>query len=347
VLATVPGAVDVAVDSPPGEPQWTLKLDPEAAARQGLKPLELLDAIQVAFQGQVVGQIFEGNRVTDVAVTLDPAARRAPEAIGAIPVQTPAGRSVPLSQLVKVLRGTGRYAVLHEGAQRRALVTCNLSGRGLSAFVADAERAIKAKAALPPGVSVHFGGVFEAQTRAHRELLLLTLVALVGIVVVLGMVFHNGRNLALVLANLPFALAGGLLAICLTGGAANLGALVGFVTLFGITTRNSIMLVSHAEHLVLKEGFTWNSATARRAAEERLVPILMTATVTSLALLPLALGARAPGREIEGPMAIVILGGLISSTLLNLLLLPTLIQRFGRFAPAEDAEAAAAQPQES
>jgi len=332
VLAGIPGATDVAVDSPPGQPEWTLRVDPEAAARHGLRPVEVLDAIQAAFQGQVVGQIFEGPRVTDVAVTLLPGEKRDPGRIGAIPIQTPEGRSLPLSQVARLTRGTGRYAVLHDAALRRTVVTCSVSGRSLAAFVADARQAIRTKAGLPPGLTAEFKGVLEAQNAAHRELAFHLLIALAGILALLSLVFHSPRNLLLVLANLPFALLGGVLAAFLTGGTLNLGALVGFVTLFGITTRNSIMLVSHAEHLVLKEGFAWNAPTARRAAEERLVPILMTAMVTSLALLPLALGARQPGREIEGPMAIVILGGLISSTLLNLLLLPTLIHRFGRFA---------------
>ncbi len=347
VLASVPGAQDVAVDSPPGQPEWTLRVNPEAAARYGLRPVEVLDAIRTAFQGEVVGQVFEGPVVTDVALTVAPGSKRDPERITALTIQTPEGRSLPLSQVVKLQKGTGRYAVLHDDAQRRAIVTCSVQGRSLSAFVADAEKAVRSKAGLPPGVTARFGGVLEAQSAAHRELAFHLLIALAGILALLSLVFHSGRNLLLVLANLPFALVGGVLAAFLTGGTANLGALVGFVTLFGITTRNSIMLVSHAEHLVLKEGFTWSSATARRAAEERLVPILMTATVTSLALLPLALGAHAPGREIEGPMAIVILGGLISSTILNLLLLPTLLLRFGRIAPATDAEAEAALPQES
>ena len=336
VLAAVPGATDVAVDSPPGQPEWTLRVDPEAAARYGLRPVDVLDAIQAAFQGQVVGQVFEGPRVTDLTVTLLPSAKRDPERIGAIPVQTPEGRSLPLSQVAHLVKGTGRYAVLHDAALRRTIVTCSVSGRSLSAFVADAEKAVQAKAGLPLGVTFRFKGVLEAQNASHRELALHLLLSLAGILALLSLVFHSPRNLMLVLANLPFALMGGVLAAFLTGGTLNLGALVGFVTLFGITTRNSIMLVSHTEHLVLKEGFAWDGATARRAAEERLVPILMTATVTSLALLPLALGSRQPGREIEGPMAVVILGGLISSTVLNLLLLPTLIHRFGRFTPTEE-----------
>lgn len=348
ILAAVQGARDVAVDSPPGQPEWTLRVDPEAAARFGLRPVDVLDNLQTSFQGEVVGQVFEGPRVTDVAITLLPSARRDPERIGALPIQTPDGRTLPLAQVLRMEQGTGRYAVLHDGAQRRAIVTCSVQGRSLSSFVAEAEKSIQAKAGLPSSVTARLGGVLEAQNAAHRELAFHLMIALAGILALLSLVFHSPRNLLLVLVNLPFALVGGVLAAFLSGGTANLGALVGFVTLFGITTRNSIMLVSHAEQLVHREGFIWDGATARRAAEERLVPILMTATVTCLALLPLALGARQPGREIEGPMAVVILGGLISSTVLNLLLLPTLLQRFGHFGKLEeDLEVQIAQPQET
>lgn len=330
VLATVPGAQEVAVDSPPGQPEWRIRLDPEAVARHGLHPVDVLEAIQTAYQGQVVGQVFQGPVVTDVALTLLPTARRHPDRVMDLGLHTPDGRSLPLSQVARLERGTGRYAVLHEGAERRTVVTCSVHGRSLAAFVADARKAVHG-AGLPPAISVRFKGVLEAQNAAHRELAFHLALAFAGILALLSLVFRSPRNLALVLANLPFALMGGVLGAFLTGGTLNLGALVGFVTLLGITTRNSIMLISHAEHLVFQEGQAWGEATARRAAEERLVPILMTATVTALALLPLALGSRQPGREIEGPMAVVILGGLTTSTLLNLLLLPTLLWKFGRF----------------
>ena len=157
-----------------------------------------------------------------------------------------------------------------------------------------------------------------------------------GIIMLLGMVFRNGPNLTLVLSNLPFALVGGVFAVAFAGLGLTLGSLVGFVTLFGITTRNSIMLLSHYDHLVREEGCNWTLDTAMRGAAERLTPILMTALVTSLGLLPLALGYRDAGREIEGPMAIVILGGLASSTFLNLLVLPVMALKFGRFGEPEE-----------
>jgi Cu/Ag efflux pump CusA len=183
-----------------------------------------------------------------------------------------------------------------------------------------------------------FSGTAEATKKAQQQLLMNSVIAGAGILLLLVVVTGNWRNLLLILANLPFALVGGVLAVVLTTvfgeageGGLNIGSLVGFVTLFGITTRNSIMMISHFEHLVQVEGMTWGLETAIRGASERLIPILMTAIVTAIGLLPLAIGTGEAGREIEGPMAIVILGGLITSTVLNLLVLPTLALRYGRF----------------
>jgi Cu/Ag efflux pump CusA len=204
-------------------------------------------------------------------------------------------------------------------------------------FVADARRVVAERLAMPPGVYVEFGGEAEAQIAARNQLLRNAGLAIGGIVLLLGVAFGNWRNLALVLLNFPLALVGGVLAMAVGGwldpaaGRLSIGTLVGFVTLFGITMRNSIMMVSHFEHLVASEGAVWGPATAMRGASERVVPILMTASVTALGLLPLALGSGRAGREIEGPMAIVILGGLITSTALNLLVLPVVALRWGRF----------------
>jgi Cu/Ag efflux pump CusA len=233
---------------------------------------------------------------------------------------------------VDVFPASGRFMIVHDGARRRQSVTCNVRGRDVASFVAEAKRKIRA-VRFPSGVYPVFTGAAEARAQAQREILLHSLIAGVGIVLLLSMVFRTARNLLLVLANLPFALVGGVLAVFLTGGWLTVGSLVGFVTLFGITTRNSIMLISHFEHLVTQEGMTWGLEAALRGASERLSPILMTALVTALGLLPLALGSGQPGREIEGPMALVILGGLATSTLLNLLVLPALALRYGRFRP--------------
>ncbi|MGH7990965.1 MAG: efflux RND transporter permease subunit, partial [Limisphaerales bacterium] len=195
-----------------------------------------------------------------------------------------------------------------------------------------------AQVSFPPGMFPVYSGAARGAARARHNLLVNSLLAGVGIILLLAVLFGPGRNLLLILANLPFALVGGVLAVFARGGSLSVGSLVGFVALFGITMRSSIMLISHYGHLVNKEGLKWNLETALRGASERLLPILMTAIVTALGLLPLVIGAGTAGREIEGPMAIVILGGLITSTLLNLLVLPALALRFGRFEKIFNAE---------
>ncbi len=335
----VHGAADVQVKSPPGAPPTTVRLRPERPTQVGLRPVEVLEAIQAAYQGAVVAQVHQGNQVADVAVILDEASRREPEGIAALLVKNSEGLSLPLRELADVYLTTGRYSILHDGASRRQVVTCAPQGRDVTSFVAEAKKQIAANVKFPKGVYAVFSGTAEASAKAQQELFLNSGIAAAGILLLLIVVTGNWRNLLLILANVPFALVGGVLAVVLTTRAAEggevsgitIGSLVGFVTLFGITTRNSIMMISHFEHLVQLEGMTWNLATAIRGASERVIPILMTATVTAIGLLPLALGTGEAGREIEGPMAIVILGGLITSTVLNLLVLPTLALRYGRF----------------
>ncbi len=337
VLSTVPGATDVQVKSPPGAPRMAVRLRPDRLTQFGFRPVEVMEAIQAAYQGAVVAQVHQGSRVTDVAVILDPAHRREPEEIGSLILRNTEGLVMPLRELADVYLTTGRFTILHDGASRRQVVTCAAQGRSVTEMVADAKKQIAAKVNFPKGVYAVFSGAAEQAAAAQRELLLNSTIAAVGILLLLTVVFHNWRNLLLLLANVPFALVGGVLAVWLTSvlrpgeTALTIGSLVGFVTLFGITMRNSIMMISHFEHLVTQEGMTWGPEAAIRGASERLMPILMTATVTSLALLPLAIGTGEAGREIEGPMAIVILGGLITSTALNLLVLPTLALRYGRF----------------
>jgi CzcA family heavy metal efflux pump len=337
-LSRVRGAADVQVSAPPGAPRVVIRLRPERLAPFGFRPLEVLEAVRTAYQGDVVAQIYEGEKVFAVAVILEPSVRQQPEAIGDLLVGNSQGGRMALNQLADIYLTTGRYAILHDGARRRQTVTCNPAGRDVASFVADARKQLAAQVKFPAGVYAEFSGAAQEQQQARNELLLHSLAAAAGIGLLLAMVFHRARPLLLVLANLPFALVGGVLAIFLTGyfgegqGTLSLGALVGFVTLFGITMRNSIMMISHFEHLVQVEQLPWGLDTALRGATERLVPVLMTALVTALGLLPLALGSGEAGREIEGPMAIVILGGLVTSTALNLLVLPTLALRYGKLA---------------
>jgi Cu/Ag efflux pump CusA len=261
---------------------------------------------------------------------------RDPESIGALELRSTTGTRMRLSDLADVYSTSGRDSILHDGTRRRQTVTCNPEGVDVATFVGEAKKAVAAKVKFPAGVYAEFSGAAEAAAAAQKQLLLHSAIAAIGILLLLTIVFRHWRNLVLVLINVPFALVGGVMFLfamqLIEGeGMLSVGALVGFVTLFGITMRNSIMMISHFEHLVQVEGLTWGLQTALLGASERLIPILMTALVTALGLLPLAIGAGEAGREIEGPMAIVILGGLITSTLLNLLVLPTLAVRFGRF----------------
>jgi CzcA family heavy metal efflux pump len=337
VVSAIAGAEDVRVASPPGAPQVVVRLRHDRLRQYGFEPVEVLSAMQTAYQGVTVAQTYEGNKVFDMAVILAPEERRDPETIGDLPLRNAAGTYVPLRELVDLTQRTGRYMVLHDGARRRQAVTCNVENRDVAGFVAEAKEKVHG-VHLPAGVYTVFGGTAEARTEARNELLLHSGIAGVAILLLLASVFRKPRHLLLVLANLPFAFVGGVLAVSMTGASLSIGSIVGFVTLFGITMRNSVMMISHFEHLVTQEGIHWGRETAVRGASERLIPVLMTAIVTGLGLLPIALGSGEVGREIEGPMAIVILGGLVTSTLLNLLVLPTLALRFGRFAPETGAQ---------
>jgi len=335
VMAGVRGAADVRVESPPGVPEIHLELRRDRLRQLGFQPAEVLEAVQTAYQGTVVSQVYRANRVFDVSVILDGELRQDLTAIGRLLVDNGAGLRVPLRELADLRGVSGRYSILHDGTQRRQAVISNVEGRDVASFVEEVRRELRRQVVFPPGAYPVFTGTDVAREEAQEELLLHSLLAGVGILLLLAMVFRSLRHLLLVLVNLPFTLVGGVVAVFLTGGWLTVGSMVGFVTLFGITMRTSIMMLSHFEHLVREEGMGWGREAALRGASERLAPVLMTALVTGLGLLPLALGSGDPGREVEGPMATVILGGLVTSTVLNLLLLPLLTLRFGRFRGAQ------------
>ena len=339
LLSGMRGAADVRLQAPPSAPEMLVSLDKPSLARWGFEPVQVLDDIHTAFAGKTVGQVFDRDRVFNVSVILAPKSRRSISGVGDLPLKSPAGAYVGLSQLASLHEMPSRFIILHQGARRVQTVTCRVQGRNVSSFVAQARKVLSSHIQLPPGSYIDFSGAAQEQARAKRDLLMHSAIAAVAIIILLSIVTVSYRNLLLILLNLPFALSGGVFVALATGGTLSIGSLVGFVTLFGITLRNSVMLISHYEHLVHEEGMEWGLQTAVRGASERLAPILMTASVTALGLLPLALGSGAPGREIEGPMAQIILGGLVTSTLLNLLVMPTLALRFGRFErlPEEDA----------
>lgn len=334
-LKGVRGIVDLQLKRESGTPVIAIQLMPQALAAAGLKVQDVLDTIETAYAGAEVGQTFHGTRTVGVEVLLPDTLRHRPEQLARLMIASPLG-PVPLSQVARIDVTNDRYSIQHDGGQRRVSVTFNVSGASLQGVVQEAQRAIAARVALPPGVYLEYTGAAAAERQTRNELALYSVLALALILLILFVSFHWRANSYLVLANLPFSLIGSVLAIAVTGVGISLGTLVGLVTVFGVSARNAILQLAHYEHLVEVEGAPWGRELVLRGANERLIPILMTAAVTALGLAPLALGLHRPGQEIEGPMAVTVLGGLVSSTLLNLVVLPALARRYVRVSPEKE-----------
>jgi CzcA family heavy metal efflux pump len=327
-LRTLPDSGNVHLVVPAREPQLHVQVRAEQLLLHGLQAQDVLDTINAAFHGSVVAQLSQADRSIPVAVRIADAAAD-PHAVGDLLVRGQAGAPVPLSAVATLELQTARSTISHQDGLRRQVVVATPRTANQTGY-ARAARALIDKLDLPAGVYLRYGGEAQAQAAAARELLLHSAAAFVVIVLLLALAFGSARHVLLVLLALPSTLIGGVVAVYLSGGNLSLGAMVGFVALFGMAARNTILLVSHYDHLVVEEGQPWNLATALRGAEERLTPVLLTALLTALALLPVAWQAHQPGHEIEGPMAIVILGGLVSSTLVSLLLIPPLAARWLR-----------------
>jgi Cu/Ag efflux pump CusA len=334
-INSIKGAADVLVQSPPGTPQLVMRLRPEKLAQWGLQPTDVLDNIRAAYESVPIAHAYQGNRIIGISVVLDDEARDDVQEAGNLPLFNPEGKILRLRDVADIVQENGRSKILHAGAKRIQTVTANVVNRDIDAFTTELKQKIKNEVQLSPGSYLEYTGAAEANAKSREALILQSLLAGVAVFIMLYIAFGRLRNLLLTFANLPFALIGGVLAALFTGGWISLGSLVGFVTLFGITLRNSIMMVSHYQHLVDEENCIWGLETCIRGASERLPSILMTALVTALGLLPLAAGSGQPGREIEGPMATIIVGGLVTSTILNLLILPTIMLHFGRFEKAD------------
>ncbi|HEV7669912.1 MAG TPA: efflux RND transporter permease subunit [Thermoanaerobaculia bacterium] len=330
-LSGIPGVVDLQLKKESGTPMLSVKLDPRALSTYGLRTDDALDAIATAYAGTTVGETFDGARTVEAVILLPAEQRGRLDALSSLWISGPSGR-VPLSRVATVALSDGRASIVHEGGRRRVAVTFNVGGQPFNQVVASARRKLAALQ-LPAGVTLSFAGAAETEAQARRELLLDTGLAIALVMLVLFLAFRRRTYPWLVLAGLPFCLIGSILAVGLSGVGLSLGALVGLVTVFGIGARNSILLLAHFEHLVDQEGAPWNRETLRRGTAERLVPILMTALVTGLGLVPLVIGLHRPGHEIEGPMAVAVLGGLATSTLLNLILMPEMAWRFGGRTP--------------
>lgn len=335
-LSKVDGSEDVQIQAPPGTPQIDIRLRHSLLSNLGLTPLEVLNIVSAAYDGEVVGEVREGNQVVDIIVILEESLRTKVQSLSDLYIKRVGDSVIRLSDVADIRLTGGRYKILHSGGRRVQTVTSKFSGRDLASFEQRARSAIASEVELSTGNYLAFSGTADEERQAKTDLVVHSLLAGVGVFIFLYVAFNQLHNMAITFINLPFALVGGVVAVIFTGGWLSLGSLVGFVTLFGITLRNSIMLVSHYQHLVEHEGLCWDFETVLRGASERLPSILMTALVTGLGLMPLALGTGEPGREIEGPMATIIVGGLITSTVLNLLVLPTILYHFGRFYPSEE-----------
>ena len=338
VMRDIDGAADVQLRAPPGEPQLEVRLDLDKLAYWGLRPAEVMQAVRTGFDGAVVGQVYEGNQVFDVVVVLPEELRKQPQQLRALPIQTPEGVMLRLQDIAVIQQVSGRHMIQHRGSQRLQTVTANVTDRDLSSFFAELKQRVHDEVAFTADIYPEFTGAAVAQAQSREDLIVHSTLAGLAVLLLLYVALQSFRNMILVLINLPFSLVGGVLAVVLTNGVLSIGSLVGFVTLFGITLRNAIMLVSHYQYMVTEEGAAWNLDTAIRGAQERLPSILITALVTALAMLPIAINSDSPGREIMGPMASIIIGGLISSTVLNLLVLPSVMLRYGRFKTSREAQ---------
>ncbi|KPK80985.1 MAG: acriflavin resistance protein [Gemmatimonas sp. SM23_52] len=328
-IADVEGVVDLHVQPQVLVPQIDVRFRPDAARRFGLTPGDVQRAVTTLVKGVKVGEFYEDQMVFDIALWGVERVRSDPAALRRLMIDTPLGGQVPLGEVAEVMVVPTRNEVTREGASRKIDVTCNVSGRDLGRVAREIEERV-GDLSFEAGYHPEVLGEFAARQESRNRLLSLAALALLGIFLVLHADFRSTKLAVLVFLTVPFALIGGVLGVTLTGGVLSLGALVGFVTVLGIAARNGIMLVSHYRHLEEEEGVQFGEELVVRGAEERLAPILMTALVTGLALLPIIVGGSRPGHEIEHPLAVVILGGLLTSTVLNLLLVPALYLRYGR-----------------
>jgi len=328
-VASVPGVVDLSLEQQMDVPFVRFVLNRSMIARHGLRPDEVAAAIETSLAGATVGRIFDRGSAFDLIVKFDPATGSEFERIADLPIDTPTGAIVPIRALAEVRREEGPNMVLRENVQRRIVVSCNVAGRDLGSVVNDIRQAVSLAVPMPAGYRLEYGGQFESQQSASQRLLALSVLAIAGVFMLLVLAFGRARDALIVMVNLPLALIGGVVGVFLSGGVLNVATMIGFITLFGIATRNGIMLVTHIHHLMHVEGVRDFRQAVERGAKERLVPILMTAAAAGLALIPLAVRGGQTGSEIQTPMAIVILCGLTTSTLLNMFVVPTLYLKFG------------------
>lgn len=325
VIRGVPGAADVQKDQVTGTPQLLIRVDRQAIARYGVNVEDVQGVIRTAVGGESAGQIFEGIRRFDITVRFTEAARSDAESIRHILISAPGGAKIPLDQLATIDEIIGPRQITRENNQRFITVQCNVRGRDIGSFVAEGQKAIAEKVQMPPGYLVSWGGQFELQQEANKRLALVVPVTLLIILLLLFMNFGSLKNTFLILFNIPLALVGGVVALWLTGQNLSVPSSVGFIALFGIALENGMVLVTYLNQLV-RDGVSVDEASVR-GASLRLRPVLMTAITTALGLIPLLLSSGT-GSEVQRPLATVVTGGLFTSTVLTLLVLPALYKWF-------------------
>ncbi|MBE9176816.1 efflux RND transporter permease subunit [Synechocystis salina LEGE 06155] len=327
-MAEIPGLVDLQLEPQVPVRQVQIQFDRLAAGRYGLTIGQLSELVETALNGRVASQVLQDQQLFDLLVWLKADARNNLETIGNLLVDTPTGTKIPLAQVAQISYGTGPNTINRENVSRLIIASANVQGRDLRSVVNDIQTEIKAQVSLPTGYFIQYGGQFESEERASQNLLLFGLLSIVVITILMYFAVKSLPATLMIMVNLPLALAGGILAISLTGGVISVASLVGFITLFGVAVRNGLLLVDNYNQKIAL-GLPL-SQVIHEGSQERLVAILMTALTSALGMFPLAIGTGA-GKEILQPLAIVILGGLFTSTALTLLVLPALYAQFGRF----------------
>ncbi|MBT9483070.1 efflux RND transporter permease subunit [Sediminibacterium sp.] len=329
IFSTVPGVVDVQIENQVMVPQLMIKLDRMAVQRYGLQVGNVADELEIFYNGKVVSQIIDGQKSFDIVLRTDDSTRKNIEAIRNTQIAASDGSLIPLQQIAKIELENSINAVNHENTQRRIVVSANVQGRDLGSTVKEMQETVKKELPLQEGYYLQWGGQFESQQSASKLITLLSIFSIAGIFLVLYSHFKSSRIALQIMLNIPLALIGSVIAVMLTGGVFSIATMVGFITLTGIASRNGIMMISHYIHLVQHEGEVFGDKMIIRGSLERLVPVLMTALVAAFALIPLTMDATAPGKEILYPVATVILGGLVSSTLLDMIVTPVVFKLFG------------------
>jgi len=330
LMEDIPGVVDLSTEQQMEVPSLRFEFDRAAIARYGLQIEDVAAALTTALSGMTVGEVLEGQNTFDMVVRYGDPAKASADTLREVVVDTPSGLKVPMKALALIYEDRGPNFISRENVQRKIVVMCNVAGRDMRGVVDDTRAAIARDVDMPRGYYVEFGGQFESAEATNRRLSILGLLVIAGIGFLLHLVFGSVRDTLLIMVNLPLALIGGVVGVYVSGGVLSVASLIGFISVFGIAARNGIMMVAHIRHLQEVEGVLDFREAVRQGAMERLAPILMTALAAGLALVPLALRAGEPGTEILTPMAIVILFGLLSSTILNMVVVPALFARFGR-----------------